>query len=71
MSGDADVLSKNCQNAGIEVQKFSLGASTDYYSLPNLVETMRTTRYSLVDEIMEMPLLTLERVLGRRIQTHA
>lgn len=34
----------------------------DYHSIPNLVLTMRANRYSLVDEIMETSLLTLEEV---------
>jgi hypothetical protein len=40
----------------------------DYYSLPNLIETMRANRYSLVDEIMATKLLTVEEALkgGRR-----
>lgn len=42
--------------------EFDLRGGVDYYSLPNLVQTMRTNRYSLVDEIMEMPLLTLREV---------
>lgn len=46
--------------AGIDAQEFDLSAGVDFYSLPNLVETMRVSRYSLVDEIMETPLLTLD-----------
>jgi len=37
----------------------------DFYSLPNLVQTMRTNRYSLIEEIMETPLLTLEQAFAK------
>jgi hypothetical protein len=45
--------------AGIDLQVFDLRGGVDYYALPNLVQTMRTNRYSLADEILETPLLTL------------
>jgi hypothetical protein len=51
----------------IDPQIFDLrGAAVDYYSLPNLVQTMRSNRYSLIDEIMAVPLLKLEEVLKKR-----
>lgn len=49
--------------AGIEMQKFDLRGKSDYYSIPNLVQTMRSNRYSLVDEIMATPLMALNEVL--------
>lgn len=46
--------------AGIDIQIFDLRNKTlDAYSIPNLVQSMRTNRYSLVDEIMETRLLKL------------
>lgn len=48
---------------GHELQEFDLTVGFDYYSLPNLVATMRTNRYSLVDEIMSTKLLRLSDVL--------
>lgn len=43
-----------------DLQQFDLrNKKTDFYSLPNLVQTMRTIRYSLIDEIMETQLLKL------------
>lgn len=60
--GDQNSLISDCQRNGIDVQLFELGRSIDYYSLPNLVATMRTNRYSLVDEIMSTKLLTLSDV---------
>jgi hypothetical protein len=47
---------------GHDIQVFELGHEPDYYSLPNLVATMRSNRYSLVDEIMSSKLLTLKDV---------
>jgi len=38
----------------------------DYYSLPNLVATMGTRRYGLLDKIMETPLLTTDEVFNRK-----
>jgi len=46
-----------------DIQVFDLGYTPDYYSLPNLVKTMRSNRYSLVDEIMSTKLLSLKDVL--------
>lgn len=62
---------------GIDVQTFDLRKkgsqsefTVDYHSLPNLVQTMRTNRYSLADEILAMPLLTMEQALRpRRVHT--
>jgi hypothetical protein len=49
---------------GGDVHEFDLSSGTpDYYSLPNLVATMRTNRYSLVDEIMATKLLKLSDVI--------
>ena len=61
--GDSDVFSSRCTTDGIDVQKFDLRRKTlDLYSLPNLVGTMRTSRYSLVNEIMDTPFLTQDLV---------
>ncbi len=65
LSGDADFFSVNMRQAGIGFETFDLvSKGFDYYSLPNLVQTMRVSRYSLIDEIMESRLLTLDQVLG-------
>lgn len=50
--------------ADLDPQIFDLDPSkTDYYALPNLVATMRVNRYSLADEIFQVPLLKLDDVL--------
>lgn len=61
-AGDSDSFSHDMKSAGHDVQLFDLGRTVDMYSLPNLVATMRASRYSLFDEIMEQPLLTLDQV---------
>lgn len=55
-------LKKYMAAAGFDLQEFNIENGIDYYSLPNLVATMRTNRYSLIDEVMETPLLTLKDV---------
>ncbi|OGC77235.1 hypothetical protein A2619_04440 [candidate division WWE3 bacterium RIFOXYD1_FULL_39_9] len=63
--GENDRMSSYCESADIQLQKFELGNNVDYYSLPNLIKTMRTSKYSLVDEIMQIPLLTLKDVFKK------
>jgi len=59
--GDPDELSKHCQSEGIKIDYFNM-EKTDYYSLPNIVTTMKTSHYSLMDEIMNVPLLTFDKI---------
>jgi len=59
-NGDVDRFSVNMRGAGHDLQTFDLrDKTTDFYSLPNLVQTMRASRYSLLDEILGTPLLKL------------
>jgi hypothetical protein len=60
LAGDPDRFTGNVEAAGIQMQTFDLTKSVDYYALPNIVQTMRTNRYSLIDEIMATPLKTLK-----------
>jgi hypothetical protein len=48
---------------GIEVQTFKVAGNTDYYSIMNTIPTLRTNRYSLIEEILQTPLLSLNDVL--------
>jgi len=57
--GDSNALSGSMKASGIDMQVFEMGHKPDFYSLPNIVTTMRTNRYSLVDEVMGSKLLTL------------
>jgi hypothetical protein len=64
LSGEADKLTPYMQRAGIEMTTFDLrGSKLDYYSIPNTVKTLRSNQYSLVEEILSTPLLTLSNVL--------
>lgn len=68
VDGETDTLSAECKWAGIDLQIFDLSRKAiDYHSLPGICATMRTQRYSLLDEIMQTPLLTLDEVLTRTI----
>jgi hypothetical protein len=56
-------LATSMKEHKFDLQEFDLrDKSFDYVSLPNLVKTMRTSRYSLIDEIMAAPLLKLDDV---------
>jgi hypothetical protein len=45
------------------MQTFDVSGNTDYYSIVNTVQTLRASRYSLIDEILATPLLSLNNVL--------
>lgn len=49
-------VERECEAA---VEEFDLTGGFDYYSLPNIAKTMRSQRYSLVDDIMQVPLIKL------------
>jgi hypothetical protein len=63
VKGDPPTMLGNLERQGIAAQVFDLRGGVDYYALPNLLQTMRTNRFSLVDEIMQTPLLRLGDVL--------
>jgi hypothetical protein len=66
LSGDSDSLTPSMKRAGIEMQTFDLrGSKLDYYSIPNTVKTLRSNQYSLVEEILSTPLLSLSDVLKK------
>lgn len=57
-------LADTMKKAGHDMHEFDLRGGVDAYSLPNLIATMRSNRYSLVDEIMQTPLITLDSVFA-------
>lgn len=63
--GEANKLSPLCDVVGIDVTKFEMGRHVDYYSIPQMAQTMRTGKYSLLDEIMETKLLTFSDVFRK------
>jgi len=50
----------------IQIERFDLGYHVDYYSLPNIIKALKTNRYQLVDDIMEISLLTFNDVFKIR-----
>lgn len=64
VDGESDAFSKMVRDRGLDMQRFDLSQGMDYVALPGLCATMRTSRYSLIDEIMAVDLLTLDGVLG-------
>ena len=64
LSGETDKLTPYMQRAGLEMTTFDLrGSKIDYYSVVNTIQTLRSNQYSLVEEILSTPLLTLSNVL--------
>lgn len=65
--GEPNVLAARSRAFGFDMQVVQLrGLPIDHYSLPNLVQTMRVARYSLIDEIMSTPLLKKSDVLRHK-----
>jgi hypothetical protein len=60
--GEQDALTSRLKGLGINVQVIDVDGG-DYYSIPNIIKTFRANVYSLFDEIMETPLLTINDVL--------
>ncbi len=51
--------------AGIEFTAFDLtSGKVDYFSIPNLVQSMNASRFGVIEKIMACPLITLDQVLG-------
>ena len=49
---------------GLSFSEFDLTrGQVDYYSIPNLVQSMSVSRFGVVEKIMACPLVTLEQVL--------
>src|SRR5262245_40968186 len=65
--GDPDsMFARFCGEAHIDVQRFDVRhGAVDAYSLPDLVQSMRVSRYSLLDEILGYPYRRLDDVLTR------
>jgi hypothetical protein len=54
--------------SGVPFTAFDLThGKVDYYSLPNLVQTMNVSRFGVIEKIMACPLVTLEQVLPRLV----
>jgi len=66
VKGDYNRLSEYCNRSDIQLQRFDV-STIDHYSLPNLIKTLRSSKYTLIDEIMETPLLTLKDVFANPV----
>ncbi len=58
--GEPCIVHKNCQAVDIPMEVYGLEGGVDYYSLPNIVKSLKTGRYGLLDDIMQTPLITLD-----------
>lgn len=64
LRGDPDRVSVGMEDAGIEMTTNDLtNMKIDYYSMPNLIKTMSTKRYGLVDTVLDTPLLKVKDVI--------
>jgi hypothetical protein len=63
LPGESDKVSYKMENMGYPYTKLEM-TEIDRYGLPNLLKILKTKRYTLMDEIMETPLLTINGVLG-------
>lgn len=64
--GSRDLLLPALQQAGILTEVFDLRGGFDHYSLPNIIQTMQTRRWGLLDQIMETPLKRLADVFTHK-----
>lgn len=58
-NGERNVFTGLLASAGIDSQIFDIADNIDFYSVNNLVLTMREQRFGVLQEIMDTPLLTL------------
>jgi hypothetical protein len=64
-NNNPDRLAMTMEAAGLAMQVIDLREiQVDYYSLPNIVATMQTKKYGLLDAIMDTPLLTRAQVFS-------
>jgi hypothetical protein len=62
--GHRNTLQPALEQAGIVSEVYDLGAGFDFYSLPNIIATLQTRKWGLLDQIMETPLRTTESVFA-------
>lgn len=64
VEGERNNLAYFCTRAKINLEIKDFTKNVDYYSLPSIINTMYTNRYTLVDKVMETELLTFAKVFG-------
>ena len=62
--GATDSLSSSLRSAGIVFNYYDIGSGWDDYTLMNIVAAIKPGSYGLVDEILETPLLTFDKVFA-------
>ena len=63
-SGESNVFTHSMKAAGFTTTDFDLTSGrVDYFSLPNLVQSMSASQFGVVEKIMACPLVTLKQVL--------
>lgn len=63
LPGERNALSGYCKRAGVGLTEWEYGRDVDYYSLPNVIATLKGSRFELLDEIFQTPLLTIAEAL--------
>lgn len=61
--GDTFLASMNAAGYAMQVTELN-GMTVDDYSIPNIVQSLRVNRYSVIDEVLESKLWTVDEVLG-------
>jgi hypothetical protein len=61
LDGDGDALTRSMKDLPYET--FNVN-DIDFYGLPSLLKILKTSRYTLIDEIMQTKLLTIKEVLN-------
>lgn len=61
--GDTNTLTSTMKDIPFEEIDVS---RVDYYSMPNLVKTMKSSRFGFIDELMSVPLLTMQEVIDNQ-----
>lgn len=64
--GDQNILDRRCSDEGIEINKYEIGSKVESYMLTNIVNSIRPGHFALFDEIMAVPLLTLDEVFANK-----
>lgn len=65
MPGDNNRLALDCDREGFPLQQYDV-SGMDHYALPNLIKTLRASRFMLAEEIMQTRLLTLDEVFSKK-----
>ena len=66
-AGDYNYWAGNCKQAGIEYEQIDFDkGNVDYNSLPQVIRMLKPGKFTLLDEILAAPLLTLDEVFSSK-----